>query len=236
MKRNFDDGNFCQLKEQEENKRLNNNSENNNFYESLEEMDQIENLPTEKIANPSSSINGSTGESDNKKDKNENLKSFNSIPQENEKKMTKALIAEKKETNIQNNVQSKEKKFNLNEAKEPVESPKMDIEDNMNIENESQGNHIEQNQGIDIGQNQIIGINQNLGNGGNNINISKPNQDEQINDIDVYILKKISVNKVEEEEHKKINSFDGIPIEDGNIHNTSLDLSKFCKVEKNNQH
>ena len=71
MKKNFNEALFDKWEEEGENERLNTDSKNNNLFESIKVMDQIENLLTEKIDNPPSSINGSTGESNYKEKKNE---------------------------------------------------------------------------------------------------------------------------------------------------------------------
>lgn len=259
MKQDYNNVNFDQLQEEGDNGRLNIHLENNNLFESMEEMDRPENLPTEKIENPSSSINGSTGESDKKEDKNENQKSFNLFPQENEKKMTKVLIVEKKETIIQNNVQKEEKNLNLNKTKEPVESDKMDIEDDMDIEKKSQGNDENQSQennedqirgndenqsqrlliftenqiaSIDSGQIQGIGNNQNIGNDGNINSIFGLNQDEQLTDFSTFGDINVNWGGVD---YYEINEFNDSPIEDDDRLNSS-NLNIFCQIECNHQH
>ena len=249
MNRDYNNVSFDLLKEEADNGRLNNYSENNNFYESMEKMNQAENLPTEKIANPSSSIYGSTGESNDKEKKNEN--SSNPIPQENENNLTKVLIVEKNKTITQNNVQNEEKNLNLNEAKELVESDKMDIEDDIDIKNQNQGNDEDQSQGNnenqsqgllifsenqipskDIGQIQGFGNNQNIGNDGNIINIFGLNQDEQLTDFSTFGDININWGGVDYDE---INGFNDYPIEDDDRLNSS-NLDIFCQIECNHQH
>jgi len=248
MNRDYNNVSFDLLKEEADNGRLSNYSENNNFYESMEKMNQAENLPTEKIANPSSSIYGSTGESDDKEKQNEN--SSNPIPQEKENNLTKVLIVEKNKTIIQNNVQNEEKNLNLNEAKEPLESDKMDIEDDMDIKNQNQGNDENQSQennenqiqGLiiisenqissnDIGQIQGIANNQNIGNGGNIINIFGLNQDEQLTNFSTFGDINANWGGVDYDE---INGFNDYPIEDDDRLNSS-NLDIFCQIECNHQ-
>ena len=80
MSKNYNNAYFDQEKEEADKRRLNNSLDDRSFIESEKEMEHLD-----KEKNPSSSIYDTTAESDDKGDKNENLKSH-LIPQENEKK------------------------------------------------------------------------------------------------------------------------------------------------------
>ena len=157
MSKNYNNAYFDQEKEEAYKRRLNNSLDDRSFIESEKEMEYLD-----KEKNPSSSIYDTTAESDDKGDKNENLKSH-LIPQENEKKNYKII----KLVGIPlNNVQNKKKHFNLNlnESKNPVKSTNMDIENGRDKKNQNQGNVENQSMEISFGQSQGIDANQNHGN------------------------------------------------------------------------
>jgi len=158
MNENDNSNKLEQQPEEEDNRRLNISSEENNLLESMIEVLHLD----EKIANPSSSIYNSITESDDKGDKNGHSIS-NPIPQENEKTKYKVEDIKANTSNIEKSKKKKSKK-NLNEAKEPVKSDNMEIENERNIENQSQRYDENQNRKNAFNHNQGICAEQNHGN------------------------------------------------------------------------
>ena len=150
MKRkNFDSNNFEKLKEEADNERVNNYSENKDLYESLEGSIKVEINLTGQNEDPSSP-NGSTSSSDKIKnseinqekieDKSKKVK-ICTTPKEKEDKMNEDSIEKKKEAISLNNVKSDEKNMYLLGTKEPVEQFNMlidsDSEDDIVMKNDN---------------------------------------------------------------------------------------------------
>ncbi len=136
MKVNYYGNIFDQLKEEGDGGRLNSYPDNKNFYEGMEEMNQVEKNLTGKKENPSF-LSGSTGSSENIKnseinqekieDKNEAFRIYLTL-KENEKKLNENSIEE---------IEKKSVKFNAYPTLKEIEN-KMDEDSMEEIEDKNE--------------------------------------------------------------------------------------------------
>lgn len=179
----FNENNFDKVAEQGDSGKMNNYSENKNFIENIQGIEQKENNPTGKIETPPPPLSGSTGASNNTKNLENN----------------QVIIEEKNESFkdlqkiIPKNIQNEEKNLNLSEVKKNIESSHKLNANDMEIENDTEKELESEHQNdnnMDIendndNDNNMDIMNENVNDIGNyNENINDIENDENENDIE----------------------------------------------------